>query len=236
MSIWDDTLVPPLITAVLYIAVFGLSIGSLLGEVDGLTYLEFIVPGLIIMSVINSAYFNTSFSLFISRWHGSVIDYLMSPITYFEMVLAITLGGVLRAVIVGIGVYLVGSIFTGFQMASFFYFATFLVLVSFTFSSLGILAALRAEQFDHITVVANFVLMPLIFTGGVFHSIKLIPPLFQKLTIYNPIFYMVNGFRYGMTGVADASPFFSLILLAVISVGLFLVTVELFRRGYKLKT
>jgi len=188
------------------------------------------------MSVINSAYFNTSFSLFISRWRGSIIDYLMAPISYFEMVLAITLGGVLRGILVGLGVYVVASFFTGFLMANFSYFTIFLILVSFTFSSLGIIAAIFSEQFDHLTVVANFILLPLIFTGGVFHSIKLIPSFFQKITAFNPIFYMVNGFRYGMTGVQDASPVFSLAILLVISVSLFALTVEFFRRGYKLKT
>ncbi|HIK01689.1 TPA: ABC transporter permease [archaeon] len=236
LNIYGDTLVTPLISSLLYLFIFGYSIGKLVPSFSGISYMEFIIPGIIMMSVIQSSYANTSFSIFISKWAGNIADLLTAPLSYMEIVIAITIGGVTRGLLVAAGVYLVSAFFAGFLMYSFLHTFVFLALITIVFSLAGIVVAIVSDDFEHLTVFNAFILTPLVFMGGVFHPVNILPPLFQKITMLNPLFYMVSGFRYGLTGVAETSVLSSFLVLVAFIVVLFVTVVTMFKRGYKLRT
>ncbi len=235
--VWSQTLVPPLISSLLFIFVFGFSIGRNLNvSVGGVNYLQFIVPGLVMMHLIESSYANTSSSLFISRWHNIIQEILVSPLSYFEMVLALLIGGVTRGLLVGTGVYGVSLIFTRFAFHNPFVVIYFFVMIPVIFSLLGLLVGLWAEGFEKLSLWSTFVLMPLIYFGGVFHNLQMVPGPLKILTHFNPIFYWVSGLRYGMVGVSDVSVKSCMALAALVAVGLFILVERLFRIGYKLRS
>jgi ABC-2 type transport system permease protein len=229
--------VPPLISSSLFLFVFGLSIGRRLDmPMEGLSYLEFIVPGLVMMYLIESSYQNTSSSLFISRWHNMIQELLLSPLSYFEMVLGLLIGGVTRGMITAAGVLGVSLLFTRFPFHAPWVVAYFFVVVPVIFACLGLLVGLWADGFEKLSVWNTFVLTPLIYFGGVFHSVQMVPEPLQAVTRFNPIFYLVSGLRYGMVGVADVDPRISMAMAAALAVGLFACVEALFRRGYKLRS
>ena len=233
----SQTILPPLISSSLYLFVFGLSIGRSLSlpSISGTSYLQFIVPGLVMMHLIESSYTNTSSSLFISRWHNIIQEILLSPLSYFEMVLGLLIGGVARGLITGTGVYLISLLFTRFTIYNPWIVIYFFVIVTVIFSCLGLLVGLWAEGFEKLSVWGTFVLTPLIYFGGVFHSIRMVPSPLQWVTRLDPIFYLINGLRYGMLGIADANVPLSIGVAAVLALSLFWVVERLFRAGYKLR-
>ncbi len=234
-SVFTQTIFPPVVSSFLYIFIFGFSLGARIEQIQGIPYLQFMVPGLVMMYVIEGSYANTSSSLFISRWANNIEELLVTPLSYFEMVLAILIGGLVRSLLTGAGVYLVSLVFVRFPMAHpevVFYFAIF---VSLTFSSIGMIVALFAEEFEHLSIMTTFVITPLIFFGGVFHSVTMMPRALQWISAFNPMFYMVNGMRYGMLGTSDASLPQSMVVVLLLFVSLFFVTVYLFHIGYKLR-
>ncbi len=231
-----QTIVAPVISSVLYIIVFGKFIGSQIPEVDGVSYIEFLIPGLIMMSVITNSYFNSALSILLSKFFNNVTEVLTAPLSYFEMVLALTLGGVMRGFVVGILTLLVSFLFIPVQMADVFVFGYFMFLVSLVFSSIGLMMGLWADTFDHLETFSSFVLIPLTFLGGVFYSIKMLPDLLQTLSIFNPLLFMINGMRYGVLGISDVNIVFSMVLVLVLGAFLFGVNVWLFKRGYRIKT
>jgi ABC-2 type transport system permease protein len=234
--VWSQTLVPPLISSALFIFVFGFSIGRNLNMlVEGVAYIKFIVPGLVMMHLIEGSYANSSSSLFISRWHNMIQEMLLSPLSYFEMVLGLLIGGVTRGMIVAAGVYGVSLIFTQFTFHNPFIMAYFFVMVTVVFSCLGLMVGLWAEGFEKLSFWSAFVLTPLIYFGGIFHSIQMVPAPLRILTRLNPIFYMVSGLRYGMIGISDVPVGVSMALAAAMAVTLFFIVVRLFKAGYKLR-
>lgn len=235
--VFTQTLLPPLISSALFIFVFGLSIGQNMNiSIEGVSYLQFIVPGLVMMHLIESPYSNASSSLFISRWHNLIQELLLSPLSYFEMVLGLLIGSVVRGLLVGSGVYLVSLVFTRFAFFNPWVVAYFFITVTVIFSCLGLLVGLWAEGFEKLSVWSTFVLTPLIYFGGVFHSAQMVPQPLRFVTYLNPIFYLVSGLRYGMTGVQDAPILASMGLAAFLAAALFLLVERLFRIGYKLRT
>ncbi len=230
-----QTIVAPVISSVLYIIVFGKFIGSQISEVDGLSYIEFLIPGLIMMSVITNSFFNSSLSILISKFFNNLTEVLTAPLSYFEMVLALTLGGVMRGFVVGIFTLLVSFLFVPIRMYDVFVFGYFLFFVSLIFSSVGVMMGLWAETFDHLETFSSFVLTPLTFLGGVFYSINMLPDLLKTLSNFNPLLFMVNGMRYGVLGISDVNILFSMVLVFILGVFLFGVNVWLFKRGYKIK-
>ncbi len=235
--VYSQTIIPPLISSSLFIFVFGFSIGRNLNmEIHGHTYLQFMIPGLVMMHLIEAPYTNASSSLFISRWHNMIQELLLSPLSYFEMVLGLLIGSVTRGLIVSTSVYLISLFFTQFTFFNPWIVLYFFIVVTIIFACLGLIVGLWAEGFEKLSFWSTFVLTPLIYFGGVFHSIQMVPEPLQIITRLNPIFYLVNGLRYGMLGVADASVPFSMALAAVMAVVLFLVVENLFRRGYKLRS
>ncbi len=234
-SVFTQTITPPLVSSFLYIFIFGFSLGQRIEEVHGVPYLTFLIPGLLMMYVIEGSYSNTSSSLFISRWANNIEELLVTPLSYFEMVLAILIGGLARSLVTSTGVYLVSLFFVCFPIAHPAVVIFFLIFVSLVFSSVGMIVALFAEEFEHLSLCTTFVITPLIFFGGVFHSIEMVPAAIKWLTFFNPMFYMINGLRYGMLGVSDTPIFLSAAIVLALFLLLFSLTVYLFRVGFKLR-
>jgi len=237
LSTMGQTIFPPLVTSILFMYIFGVAIGSRIDfSSTGLTYLEFIVPGLMTMHLISSSYENTSFSLFIGRWHNHIQEILLAPLSYFEMVLGILVGGVTRGTIVCCGVFLVSLIFADFSLAHPLFLIYFILTISVIFSCSGMMAALWAEDFGMLSVWHIYLILPLVFLGGVFHPLSLLPQIVQDISRFNPMFYLVQGMRYSITGVSDVSVWICILVTAVLSLGFFFFNVHLFRIGYKLRT
>ena len=234
--LWIQTLVPPFLTSLLYIIIFGHLLGSRIQDIGGISYIDFIVPGILMMQVISGSFSNTSSSLYIARLQNYIQELLVAPLSYIEMVLGYVLAGTLRGIIIGLGVYLVGVFFTSATILHFGTFLYFLIFTSLLFSLLGAIVGLWGKTFDHINLPNTFILLPLSFFGGVFHSVSLLPEQFARLTYFNPIFYMVNGIRQSMLGSSDVSSFFGGSILAIMTIVAFFWCVWLFKRGYHLRS
>ncbi len=235
--VFSQTLIAPLISSTLFIFVFGYSLGARMNlTIHGIPYLQFIIPGLVMMHLIESPYANTSSSLFMSRWHNLIQEILLSPLSYFEMVLGLLIGGVTRGLLVGGSVYGVSLLFCQFTFYNWFVVTYFFFMVTLIFALLGLLSGLWAEGFDRLSFWATFVLTPLVYFGGVFHSVEMMPVPLQLFTRLNPIFYFVSGLRYGMLGVSDVDVRVCMVLAALMAAGLFVLVERLFRRGHKLRS
>ena len=234
-SVFKQTIFPPVISSFLYIAIFGFTLGREINEVNGMPYLNFLIPGLVMMYLIEGSYSNTSSSLFISRWAGHIQEILVTPLSYVEMVLAILIGGLARSFVVSSGVFLVSLLFTWTPLTHPFVVIFMVVFVSLSFSAAGAIVALFAEEFEHLSVLSTFVITPLIFFGGVFHSTAMLHPVLQTITRFNPMFYMVNGMRYGMLGTSDVGMTQCFAVVSVFFAVLFAFTVYLFKTGFKLR-
>ncbi len=236
MKVWLQTVLSPLVTTSLYFLVFGVALGSRLKTVAGVPYIEFVIPGLVMLAMINAAFLNTSSSLFQSKINGTIIDILVAPLGSVEILFAYVAAAVLRALVVGVLVYVVAVFFTGLRVDHLAYTVGFAVAVAAAFAVLGLLVAMWAEKFDHLSVVPNFVLTPLTFLGGVFYSISMLPAPWDTISRVNPILYMVNGLRWGLLGISDVGPWVS--LGAVVGMLVFLSALALLAisRGYKLRS
>jgi len=235
LSVFSQTIFPPVMSSFLYIFIFGFSIGRRIDVVDGVSFLVFMIPGLLMMYIIEGSYTNTSSSLFISRWANNIEELLVTPLSYFEMVLAILIGGMARSLVISVGVYLVSLCFVSFPIFHIGIVIYFLIFVSLIFSALGMIVALFAEEFEHLSIATTFVITPLVFFGGVFHSVSMLPEALKVLTAFNPMYYMVSGMRYGMLGTSDAGLYTCMIIVFCMFVVLFLLTVYLFKTGFKLR-
>lgn len=236
MALWKQTVFPPILSALLYVLIFGEALGSRIQLIDGFPYTAYILPGLAMMGVMTSAYSNSSSSLFMAKHEHYIDDILIAPMAYWEVVLAYTVGAMVRGLIVGVLILAVGVLAADLPIHDSFTTVAFLVVVSALLSSLGLIMALRAENWDQVMLLLTFVITPLVFLGGVFYSIRMLPPFWRNLSLFNPIFYMINGLRYGVLGAADASPWVSLLFTSVLAVILYAGTVYLFKIGYRLKS
>jgi ABC-2 type transport system permease protein len=237
LSLASQTIFPALLSAALFMYIFGVAIGQRLNfNSSDFSYLTFIVPGLMTMHLISSAYENTSSSLFIARWHNHIQEVLLSPLSYFEMVLGLLAGGVMRGTLVAAGVFLVSLLFTVTPIAHPLLLLIFILLIAVIFSCAGMLGALWAEDFSMLNLWNIYLIVPTVFLGGVFHPLSILPKPLQTLTVFNPMFYLVNGMRYSITGAADVSVWVCLIFTAGMALAIFGFTVHLFKIGYKLRT
>lgn len=235
--VWSQTFLPPVISAILFVVIFGRVVGRQAGGVDNLPYLDFLIPGMVIMNVMLNAYGGAAFTVFFAKWERYVQDILVSPMSYLAMVLAILLGGgIVRGVLTGVIVYAALAVFSIAPIAHPLTALFFLLTTSVLFSSFGMVMGLWAERFDHFNIVQTFVLTPLIYLGGVFYSLKTLPDVVAQLSRFNPLFYMIDGFRYGMTGFRDGNVWIGAVMVSILTVATFLWCVVLFRRGYKLRT
>jgi ABC-2 type transport system permease protein len=235
LRIWVQTLVPPVITIALYFVIFGNLIGNRIGTMGGYTYMEFIVPGLIMMAVINNSYANVVSSFFSQKFQRSIEELLVSPVPNYVILLGFVVGGVARGICVGVIASLMSLFFSGLHMHNLFITLLVILLGSTVFSLGGFINAIYANKFDDVTIIPTFVLTPLIYLGGVFYSVELLPDFWEGVSKANPIFYMVNAFRYGILGVSDVDIGLALFMLVAFTVGLFVFSMYLLRRGKGLR-
>ncbi len=205
LRIWGQTVVPPAITMSLYFIIFGNLIGSRIGEMGGFDYMQFIVPGLIMMSVITNSYGNMVSSFFGAKFGHHIEELLISPLPSWVILAGYVTGALVRGLLVGGVVMMVSLLFTDLKVQHPWITLSVLILTAIVFAMAGMVNAIFAEKFDDIAIIPTFILTPLTYLGGVFYSISLLPEFWQKVSAFNPILYMVNGFRYGMLGVSDVS-------------------------------
>lgn len=201
--IWVQTLLPPAITMVLYFIIFGNLIGDRIGSMDGVDYMQYIVPGLIMMSVITNSYGNVSSSFFSNKFQKSIEELLVSPVPNWVIMLGFVFGGVARGLACGVIVMLLSLWFTHLEVHNLFVMLSVILLTAVVFSTAGLINAIFATKFDDVTIVPTFILTPLTYLGGVFYSVSMLPEVWQWVSKLNPILYMVNTFRYGIIGVSD---------------------------------
>ena len=229
--IWPQTMVPPAVTMTLYFIIFGSLIGSRIGEMDGFDYMSFIVPGLIMMSVITNSYANVVSSFFSMKFQRSVEELLVSPVPNGVILAGYVAGGVTRGIGVGLIVTLLSLAFTQLHIHNLPLVVLTVVLTAILFSLGGFINALLATKFDDISIVPTFVLTPLTYLGGVFYSIQLLPAFWQGVSMANPILYMVNAFRYGILGISDVNVYLSLVMIFAFIVLLSAVALVMLGRG-----
>jgi ABC-2 type transport system permease protein len=235
MRIWIQTVLPPAITTALYFIIFGKLIGEQIGEMDGYRYIDFIVPGLILMSVISNSYANVVSSFYSSKFQRHIEELLISPVPNAVILAGYVGGGVARGMVVGVTVTMVSMFFSDWQIHSYFITLLVFVLTSILFAMAGFINAIYANSFDDISIVPTFVLTPLTYLGGVFYSISMLPEFWQNMTMINPVFYMINAFRYGLLGSSDIplSIAFSIILGFIVVLGAF--SLWLLKKGVGIK-
>jgi len=236
IRIWVQTITPPAISAVLYMVIFGSLIGSRIGQMDGHSYMSFIVPGLIMMSVIVNSYSNVASSFFSAKLNHSVEEMLVSPVHNAVILAGYVSGGVCRGLVVGALVALVSLFFTRLSPEHLTTTILITIATSVMFALAGLINAVYARTFDAISIVPNFVLTPLTYLGGVFYSIELLAPFWQKVSMLNPVLYMVNGFRYGILGTSDISIGVAFLVIVTFIVGLAVIAMHLLNKGIGLKS
>jgi ABC-2 type transport system permease protein len=235
MKIKKQTLGAPLLETFLYISVFGAALGSRIDKLHGIDYVVFVIPGLIMMAFSTNAFSNNSSSILQQKFQGAIQDQLSSPASPAELLLAFSLGGFMRGLIVAVLTFVVSVILVALPVDHVLVLIPSLFLVGFFFSQLGVLIGVRAEQFDDVAFAQTFVLTPLIFLGGVFYSAALLPQPYETLTHFNPIYYMINLVRYGFVGYTEVSIPLSLLALTAATAAIFLVNLRLFSKGYRLR-
>ncbi len=229
-----QTLAPPVIMTVLYIVIFGYSLGSRIREISGFPYIIFIIPGLAAMGVITNSFSNSTTSLYMARTDRSIENILVSPVSFLKIVTAFVIGGWARGMVIG-GITLIVAVpLTGLKIASIPATLAFLTGMAVFFSSIGVIGALWAESWDHVATISNFVITPFVYLGGVFYSIHMLPQPWRDVSSWNPLFYMIDGLRWAVLGKGDINPLISGGMTAVLALVTFSIAVYLFKRGYKL--
>lgn len=233
--IWPQSLLPSVITMSLYFLIFGRLIGSRVGSLDGVPYVLYITPGLIMMSVINNAYANVSSSLFGAKFGRSIEELVVSPVSNSVILWGYVMAGMLRGLLVGLLVLLVATFFTHIRITHIWLTLLVILLSSALFAMAGFINALLAKKFDDVTIIPTFILTPLTYVGGVFYSINMLSGTWQHLARLNPIFYIVNGFRYGMIGRSDISEWLCLVIILVFISVFYGIAMWMLKRGYGLR-
>lgn len=235
MRIWSQTLLPPAITMSLYFIIFGKFIGSQLSQIHGFDYIQFIVPGLVMMSVMTNAYSNTSGSFFLTKFNKSIEEMIVSPMPTIIILLGFMIGGTLRGLLVGIIVLAVSFFFTHVPMHHFGIMFLMATLAAMVFSLGGLINAIFAKRFDDIAFIPTFILTPLTYLGGVFYSIHQLPPFWQHVSMFNPILNIVDTFRYGLLGISDVNVFLGFSLVMIFFIVLFCWALYLLNKGTGIK-
>ena len=236
MAVWQQTLLSPLVSSLLFLSVLSLALGNNRGDVLGYSFINFLAPGLIAMSILSQSFSHSVSSLMIGKIQGNIVDMLYAPLSALEVTMAIILAAITRSFLIAIISIIVFSLIIKIQIDNYFYVLSFAFLSSFILGSLGFITGLWAEKFDHTATVTNFIITPLSFLSGVFYSINKLPEFFQNISHINPFFYMIDGFRYGFLGVSDGSIVFGLTYLTVLSFLMWFLAFYLYKRGYKIKS
>lgn len=235
MRIWTQTLIPPVITTCLYFLIFGNLIGPRIGPMQGHTYIDFIVPGLVLMSVITGSYTNVASSFFSAKFQRFIEEIMVSPVPSYVILLGYLAGGICRGVLVGIVVLAVSALFATVNITSPVMTAAVVVLTALVFALGGMLNGMFAKKFDDVSIIPNFVLTPLIYLGGVFYSVRMLPDIWQLVSLANPILYVINIARYGFLGSSDVGIGVSFAVIGVAIVVLTTLCLVLLERGYGIR-
>lgn len=235
LRIWTQTLVPPVITISLYFVIFGSLIGSRIGEMSGFTYMQFVVPGLIMMAVITNAYSNVVSSFFGAKFQRFVEELLVSPTPNYIILLGYVIGGMARGLMVGFIVSVVALFFTELHIHNLFVTVMIVLMTSVLFALAGFINAVYANSFDDISIIPTFVLTPLIYLGGVFYSTDLLPEFWADVSKLNPILYIVNAFRFGILGISDIDVGFAFLIVGLFTVIAFMYSMHLLNSGKRLR-
>lgn len=235
LRIWVQTILPPMITTALYFVIFGKMIGSQLAPISGYSYMDFIVPGLIMMTVISNSYANVVSSFYGSKFQRYVEELLIAPIPLSLILIGFVAGGVARGLIVGAMVTVVAAFFVDLQLHNIWVTLSVLLLTSILFALGGFINAIYANSFDDITIIPTFVLVPLTYLGGIFYSVHMLPGIWQPISLGNPILYMINTFRYGMLGISDIDLLTAYTVIILFIVALYSYSLWLLKRGVGLR-
>ena len=234
-SVWRQTIVPGLISSILYILIFGFTLEQRIDNINGIPYTLFILPGLIMMNALTNATSNSSSSMLQMKLLGQLPDILQAPLSSFEISMAYIIGGTVRGTINGILILLVGIILGDMVVISPVKTVLFIFLVSWAFSSIGLLLGQLSESGDQLATMQNFILTPLSFLGGIFYSIKMLPDWAQSLSLFNPIYYMINGLRFTILGISDSNPSHSFIIAILMTIIFTIASIKLMESGKKIK-
>ncbi|SDI64175.1 ABC transporter permease [Lutimaribacter saemankumensis] len=234
-AIWMQTLVAPLVTAGLFLVIFTIAIGPTRGDVMGVAFTTFIAPGLMMMTVIQNSFANTSSSLVGSKVQGNIVDTLMPPLSPLELVLGYIAGGVGRGLFVALPIALGVWLFLGITPQHPLVMLVFVVMGSAMMGAMGVVAGVIAQKFDQMAAITNFVVTPLAFLSGTFYSVEALPAGLREITHANPVFYIIDGGRYGMLGISDSSPWLGLAVVTGFTLAVGILAWDMFRRGYRLK-
>jgi len=236
INVYTQTVVAPVVTTLLFYAVFALAFGGITRTIGDLPYLEFLAPGLVMMTMVQNAFANTSSSMVIGKVAGSIVDIIMPPLSPLEMYLGYVIGGMFRGLVVGVVVAIFVALFVGLNIHSVVHIIGFAVLGNMLLASIGLAAGIWSQKFDHIAAVTNFLVTPLTFLSGTFYSITQLPEFWKGLALYNPFFYMIDGFRYGFIGHADGNVTIGLFVLLIANVMITALTLMMLKTGYKMKS
>jgi ABC-2 type transport system permease protein len=236
LKIINQVIWPPIISTLLYVFVFGLALGSSIKSVQGVSYAQFLIPGLIMLQTIDSSYGECSSSVFQGRFMNSIQEMLIAPMSAFEIVLGYVLGSLVRAYFIAGLITVLGAVLVHTWPHDWLLYFVVLTIVSILFSSLGLIFGLMAEKFDHLAVLTTFIITPLTFVGGVFTSAQMLPPVLRELELFNPIFYTIDAFRYSYTGTSYLALPISLGAIALLAVVSLAIALRMMAVGYKLRT
>lgn len=236
VAVYSQTIIAPVVTTLMFYTVFALAFGGVARSVGDTPYLLFLAPGLLMMSMVQNAFANTSSSLVIAKVQGNIVDLLMPPLSPGELLFGFLFGGIFRGLIVGIVAGVVISLFVPISIHSFLAVFAYAVLGTMMLSGLGIAGGIWSQKFDHIAAVTNFVVTPLTFLSGTFYAMSTLPEFWQFLGHYNPFFYMIDGFRYGFIGQSEGNLIFGFWFLVIMNIGLFALCYRMLSTGYKIKS
>ncbi len=235
LAVYTQTIVAPVITALLYYTIFALAFGKIGQSVGGVPYMEFLAPGLIMMTMVQNAFANTSSSVVIAKVQGNIVDVLIPPLSATELFIGYVAGGVVRGLAVGLACTIAISLFSLMHIHSLLQIFTFAFLGTLMLSSLGLAGGIWSEKFDHIAAVTNFIVTPLTFLSGTFYSMETLPPVWQAIAHFNPFFHMIDGFRSGFIGHSDGHIMTGLSILTIANIGLGALCLWMLKTGYKIK-
>ncbi len=236
MKVWNQTLIAPVVTTLLFLAILSLALGGAARMVGDMHFDQFIAPGLIMMAVVQNAFANTSSSLMLQKIQGVIVDLLMPPLSAAEITFSLTMGGVTRGALVGLTVSIAMYIFVPFTLHSLPLVFFYVVAASIMLALLGILTGIWSQSFDQLAAITNYIITPLSFLSGTFYSIEQLPGFWHTVSLANPFFYMIDGFRYAMTGHHDGNILTGMLVLIAVNITLWSVVQFLLTRGYRLKT
>jgi ABC-2 type transport system permease protein len=231
-----QSIASPVLSTSLYFVVFGAAIGSRMGDVDGVSYGAFIIPGLIMLSLLNESISNASFGIYLPKWSGTIFELLSAPVSYIEVLLGYVGAAATKSVMLGILILVTARLFVPYEIAHPVWMAGFLILTAITFSLFGFIIGLWADDFQKLQVVPLMIVTPLTFLGGAFYSIAMLPPVWQKIALFNPVVYLISGFRWSFYGIADVNVVVSAIATIGFLAACLVMVGWIFKTGYKLKS